>query len=325
MPASSDVAGDQAAGNAFARFEQARRTHAKCAARALVIREELDRMKCRKVKLLMMSKMNAGQRKAWLEDLTVKTDIPFSKAWNRKFADQMQDALPFEVRSMIYDNLLDDNMWDQYHHALQAMMAPHYLYADYMGIGTAEEIVEKLYRSDWFKEQTLHDIALNLHKLIHEDPFGTGFDPAAYITGLDRDELKSSFYHLLAVAGNEDFFDLEITFMQRNVRIDVLEEALETFNNVYQAFARTGVEMRIRWEYLSPTYGLHNHSRNLESFFCEPRQSWKRKMFNFLKEMIPCMESRHVHFLKEPSPTLSDRDFVHRMWDNDEKFHRNRL
>ena len=37
-------------------------------------------------------------------------------------------------------------------------------------------------------------------------------------------------------------------------------------------------------------------------------------------KMIPCMESRHVHFLKEPSPTLSDRDFVHRMWDNDEKF-----
>ena len=34
--------------------------------------------------------------------------------------------------------------------------------------------------------------------------------------------------------------------------------------------------------------------------------------------MKPCIEPRHVHFVDEPSLGLSDKDFVHRMWDDDE-------
>lgn len=36
--------------------------------------------------------------------------------------------------------------------------------------------------------------------------------------------------------------------------------------------------------------------------------------------MRPCIESRHVRFIDEPSLGLSDADFVHRMWDTDEEF-----
>lgn len=34
--------------------------------------------------------------------------------------------------------------------------------------------------------------------------------------------------------------------------------------------------------------------------------------------MKPCIEERHVRFVDEPSLGLSDADFVHRMWDEDE-------
>jgi hypothetical protein len=37
--------------------------------------------------------------------------------------------------------------------------------------------------------------------------------------------------------------------------------------------------------------------------------------------MIPCMEAKHVHFIDEPSLGLSDADFVHRMWADDENFY----
>ena len=34
--------------------------------------------------------------------------------------------------------------------------------------------------------------------------------------------------------------------------------------------------------------------------------------------MKMCIEPRHVHFVNEPSLGLSDKDFIHRMWDEDE-------
>jgi hypothetical protein len=34
--------------------------------------------------------------------------------------------------------------------------------------------------------------------------------------------------------------------------------------------------------------------------------------------MKMCIETRHVRFVNEPSLGLSDKDFVHRMWDDDE-------
>jgi hypothetical protein len=34
--------------------------------------------------------------------------------------------------------------------------------------------------------------------------------------------------------------------------------------------------------------------------------------------MKMCIEPRHVHFVNEPSLGLSDKDFVHRMWDDGE-------
>jgi hypothetical protein len=192
-----------------------------------------------------------------------------------------------------------------------------------MGSEAAEEIVAKVYGSSWFKEQTLYGIAPELQNLIHEDGFGAGFDPASFITSLhvtcivdehrfppgarcgnepcqhspyerayiDRDELQSFFDPLVDVVENKDLRCLDVTFMQRNVRIDVLEEALEAFKPVHTAFKKANVEMCIRWEYASPELGdsgcdeFHEHSRNLGKFFSDPRSTWKRRMFEFLQRV----------------------------------------
>ena len=37
-----------------------------------------------------------------------------------------------------------------------------------------------------------------------------------------------------------------------------------------------------------------------------------------VRKMKMCIEPRHVHFVNEPSLGLSDKDFIHRMWDEDE-------
>lgn len=280
--------------------------------------------------------------------LTEGTIIPYSKAWNRKFAEQIQATFPLEIRSMIHDYLLDSVMWDEYEYALQAVTSavppdvghcrclihgngqlrvPHYLFAKYMGSETAQEIVGKLYRSNWFKEQTLYGIAPSLHNLIHKDAFGAGFDPASCIKSLDvvclvdehrqpptsharnetcqhtpyerkyihGDQLKSDFDHLLEVVHNPNFQCLEVTFIQRNIRIDVLEEALETFANVHQAFKTAGISMRIQWMYTSPTCdGMHEHSRNLGKFFSDPRSTWKRRMFEFLEKVSNPLQRKDI-------------------------------
>ncbi|KAJ4367930.1 hypothetical protein N0V86_009770 [Didymella sp. IMI 355093] len=377
MTASPDDAADRTTGDAFARFEQARRTNAKCIARGLAIRDELQQMKRRRIELMTMSKMNAGQRNVWLENFDEKTVIPYSKAWNRMFAKRVQASFPLEIRSMVYDYLVDDDMWDEYKYALQAVMSavppgvghcrclthghglprvPHYLFAQYMGSEAAQEIVAKVYRSPWFKKQTLYGIAPDLQNLIHEDVFGAGFDPASCITSLhvtcvidehrnppgarcgsepcqhspyertyiERDELQSDFGPLVDVVENKDFQFLEVAFMQRNIRIDVLEEALEAFKPVYTAFKKANVEMCIRWAYacldLSDCDESHEHSRDLAKFFSDARFTWKRRMFQFLQRMSPCIQTRHIRFEDEPSLGLSDADFVHRMWESDEEF-----
>jgi hypothetical protein len=48
---------------------------------------------------------------------------------------------------------------------------------------------------------------------------------------------------------NEGFRYPEVTFTQRNVRIDVLEKALEAFTEVYQAFRKAGAGMCLQWKY----------------------------------------------------------------------------
>lgn len=262
----------------------------------------------------------------------------YSKAWNRKFAEKIQSNFPLEIRNIVYDNLLDDAMWEEYQYALQAVMSavpsevghcrclinlygllrvPHYLLFQYMGNDAAQEIVAKVYRSAWFKEQTVYSISVDLDDLLHKDAFGAGFDPISCIKSLSiicyvdkhrrprgskcqdencqhgpgerryiKNELRSEFDQLIGAAGNKDSRSLEITFLQRNVRIDVLEEALEAFRPAYEAFKKTGVEIRIRWEYAKLDCDCFDeHGRDLTKFFVDPRFTWKRRMFQFLERV----------------------------------------
>ncbi|KAH6644258.1 hypothetical protein C7974DRAFT_17637 [Boeremia exigua] len=374
MSAQQEDAATLTANAAFAKFEQARKTNGKFVAKELAIRDEFRRMKRRKVELKTMRKMNGGQRAVWVHELIETTFIPYSKAWNRKFAEQIQSILPPEIRSMVYSYLLDDDTWEEYENDFMAVSSvlppsighcsclrvfhglprvPHFLLPEYVGVA-ASEIVEKVYSDDWFKEQILYGPTTKLESLVHKDAFGAGFDPAPHIRNLDldcavdeyrrprtihsgdtcqhtpyerkyieQDRLKSHFDQLLGVVHNPHFEELVITFTQRNVRIDVLEEALEAFVDVHKAFKSAGKTMHLSWTYTSATCakdGVHNHHRHLDKFFTEPRYTWKHQMLQFLKKLIPCMLDSHIHFLDEPSLGLSDADFVHRMWAPDEIF-----
>ncbi len=267
--------------------------------------------------------------------------LPYSKAWNRQLADRVQKILPVEIRSMVYNYLLDDDTWNGFCYQLEAVLsvlpsyvghcgcikmshdmprAPHFLYPEYMGMEAALEIVEKLYCSDWFKERTLYSSIERLESVIHRDPFGTGFDLASRVRNLhitcvvdqyrilphahtlstscqhtpyerryvDQDRLKSDLDQLLGVVQNEHLQSLKVTFIQCNIRIDVLEEALEAFVCVHSASKKVGVSMRLNWMYYMDSicegYG-HAHSKDLSNFFAEQRYTWKRRMLLFLKDV----------------------------------------
>lgn len=188
-----------------------------------------------------------------------------------------------------------------------------------MGGEAAVEVVERLYRSEWFDDQTLYGQTADLNALINTDAFGAGFDPASLIQSLsivcdvdqyrrprpaypckncrhtpyerryiDQDRLKSEFDQLLGLVDSENFFHLEVTFIQRNIRIDVLEEALEAFRNVHQAFRQSDAALYIQWSSSSFTCGQkpgHAHGKDLSKFFTEPRYTWKHRMLQFLEQV----------------------------------------
>lgn len=199
---------------------------------------------------------------------------------------------------------------------------PHYLYPQYMGNETASEVVEKLYSSSWFADKTFYGRTFDLKYLLHDDPFDTGFDVAPHIRNLsiscfvdryrmprrecgrndlcwhspyerrylDQDELRKEFDELIGLEENKGFQSLEITFVQRNIRVDILEEALETFSEVYRAYRSVPrVSVRVEWLYLDATCSgfLHSHKRHLGKFFTEPRHTWKHRMLQFLERVRP--------------------------------------
>lgn len=207
---------------------------------------------------------------------------------------------------------------------------PHFFYPQYVGYEMASELIEKLYNGEWFKNMTLFGGSTGLHSLLHADPFGARFDIGPFVRSvsivcfvdqyrtprscnrrdvsrdtcrglhtpyarryLDRDEIKSDFNNLLGLEKNKGFRSLEISFVQRNVRIDVLEEALEAFSEVYHAFRASACALRVEWKYLSPMCGdlLHMHKRNLSKFFTDPRYTWKHRMLQFLEKVRKMIEA----------------------------------
>lgn len=65
---------------------------------------------------------------------------------------------------------------------------------------------------------------------------------------IEVDRLKHQFNCLLDVVHKEEF-ELYITFLHCHVRLDVLEEALEAFAEVYHAYEYKAQTMDIYWEY----------------------------------------------------------------------------
>lgn len=288
--------------------------------------------------------------------LTEETIIPYAKAWNLKFAEEMQATLPPEIRAMVNDYLVDEDMWIKYVHHFMAVTSvldpeighcccmhqfhgmprlPHFLYPQYVGYETARELIEKVYNSNWFENMTLYGVATGLHSLLHTDPFGAGFDIGRFVRSvniicfvdqyrnpqsctrrdisqdtcrslhtpyarryLDREKIKSDFNNLFGLEKNKGFHSLEVSFVQRNVRIDVLEEALEAFSEVYHAFRASGCTLRVEWKYFSPMCGdlLHMHKHNLSKFFTDPRYTWKHRMLQFLKKVRKMIEATRTTY-----------------------------
>ena len=263
----------------------------------------------------------------------------------------MQATLHPEIRAMVYDHLVDEDMWQKYHDHFMAVTSvldpeighcccmhqvhglprlPHFFYPHYVGYETARELIEKVYNSKWFENMTLYGVSTGLRSLLHADPFGAGFDISPFVRSvnvvcfvdqyrtpqacnswdisrdtcrrshtpyarryLDREEIELDFNNLLGLEKNKGFHSLEITFVQRNVRIDVLEEALEAFSKVYHAFRASGCALRVEWKYLSPMCGdlLHMHKRNLGKFFTDTRYTWKHRMLQFLEKVKKTIEA----------------------------------
>lgn len=373
--------------------------------REIAIRDERRQIEKRKVELATMHKMNRGQRNVWLKEYVAHTSetfvanypsltetvvIPYSKICNLKLAEGLHSKLPLEIRTMVYNYLLDNEMWEEYECQLMAVTSvlnpeighcccittghglprlPHFLYLEYMGQGVASEIIAKLYSSSWFEDKTFFGSSSTLHYVIHKDPFGAKVNISPFIRNVDivcfidryrelreqcsrndtchhtpyerqyieRGRLTGDYNQLLGLQKNKGFQSLQITLIQRNIRIDVLEEALEALTGVYQAFrAVPGISFRIEWQYANIHCNgfLHSHKRSLGKFFNEPRYTWKHRMLQFLEKvspkamrlqseadrfkMKPCIHERHARFVDEPSLGLSNADFVHRMWGEDE-------
>ncbi|XPS68788.1 hypothetical protein M3J09_001072 [Ascochyta lentis] len=230
---------------------------------------------------------------------------------------------------------------------------PHFLKKDYVGKATAYEAAEIMYGHVWSRDKhikmygMLHDV-----RFLCGDPFDVGHDASSTLRRLEitcevdryrvknkcglrsscthtaseraytyQDKLRSEFAPLLNVV-NKMGFQLEVVFIQRNVRLGVLIEVLETFADVYHAYQQAGARLKIDWKYAQCEHTIldsHQFTRDLEPFFAMPRNVWRAGMLaDFDNARLTWMHDEHVRFLHEPRQGISDKRFVHKMWDESE-------
>ena len=258
------------------------------------------------------------------------TVIPYAKSWNLAFADQIQTRLPRELRNMVWewvwDDVANEDKWDGMllwnekttpctHSPCRCeptfdFYIPHYFQSAYVGVTTAREIVETMYRN--FPCIWIARTPEKIKDVLFHDPFHVGFNPLSTIRALyidckidnyrtsrkcfrknracehhsaerayiKRSALKASFDHLLAIPKKAGF-GLKVYFVQRNVRLAVLEEALEAFRDVYVAFQDAGASLEVDWHYV-----LSDRSRqqvDVHDFFDKDvsRDAWRIKMRSF--------------------------------------------
>jgi hypothetical protein len=83
-------------------------------------------------------------------------------------------------------------------------------------------------------------------------------------------------------------FELRIVLLQRNVRIAVIEEVLETIPGVRQTLQSRHAKVKIDWTYRGNWSNGKNCSpqnslvTEMDDFYVLPRKTWKMNMMQFL-------------------------------------------
>jgi hypothetical protein len=155
---------------------------------------------------------------------------------------------------------------------------PHYMQLAFVGPITAKEVAETVYNNS---NCTL--VAASPEKIrdvISRDVLNVGYNPIAILQSfevncqlddyrtpptmhpkgrtcehtpvekmyVDQTVLRVAFKNLLAIPKKKGF-RLNVVFLQRNVRIAVLEEGLNCFQLVYDDFIKAGGKVYVRWRY----------------------------------------------------------------------------
>jgi hypothetical protein len=178
------------------------------------------------------------------------------------------------------------------------MKVPYFLLKSYVGLATALETVETVYRNipDGAGRITAESPG-QIKNIIFHDPFHAGYNPLSHVTTLNvvckiddyrtprncfntngqcehgptesayvrQSELKACFEHLLAIPKKSDLY-LDVTFQQRKVRLAVLVEALETFKEVHTVLCEAGAYIHVEWQY-SRGWDIDQDAANINAFF----------------------------------------------------------
>jgi len=93
-------------------------------------------------------------------------------------------------------------------------------------------------------------------------------------------ELKAQFETLGHIKMKENF-ELKIVLLQRNVRLGILAEAMDSLRHVYDTFVAAGADVSVLWSYDSGCgWWEHEFYREVKGFFNMSSSEWQAKMLN---------------------------------------------
>jgi len=208
---------------------------------------------------------------------------------------------------------------------------PYFVQPTFMGPAIACEIVRALYDAFHSKGKVLTIRKPgHIKTAVTKDVFHVGLDPGQHLrslvvrvkldrlrkprpTGCARTEvcrhdptekvyIKDDLQELLATLlyiKHKARFALWVAFFQRNIRVAVLEEALQVLGPVRRTFQRRGAIVNVHWHYRGfwaegvdmPPDGVAV-VKEMDDFFVIPRMAWKTNMIRFLLEVNLLASSR---------------------------------
>ncbi len=221
----------------------------------------------------------------------------------------MQSKLPRELRYMVFEHMWDENTFSRYFSSLAHVIGcgcgyhnsvetcnnrvetaslPHFVRPKYVGMPTAYEIVETLYKRWQTRYGTIEiDNIKHIDQVLHTDRFKVKFNPLPVIRGLTLrckldfwrqprvyfntkknppnqvspreqnnsikvSQFKPCIEKLLQIQ-NKKNFDLIFHLTQRNVRLSVLEAALGPIGEIRSGFLAAGATVKVDWAYHGDT------------------------------------------------------------------------